>query len=202
VELRGFEPLTPRCEAWRFRLARSSGVALRQLGVAVSSWHVVAWLAVPGVVVTWLVTGFPDLSQEGRSDMGARQDTTLADARIAARRTVRMREARAVRRCLDAVIAADGALDMPWGVWADTVRQDAEACHGVAYPAPIEEADAVVLPGERHRIKASGFTSAPRLSACNGDMGRRFFVLTARSTHNAWNMISRIGRPLRGEFVR
>jgi hypothetical protein len=48
---------------------------------------------------------------------------------------------------------------MPWGVWAGTVRQDVEACHGVAYPAPIEEADPVVLPGERLRIEASGFVS-------------------------------------------
>ena len=58
---------------------------------------------------------------------------------------MRMREARDLRRRLDAVIAAVDALDMPWGVWADTVRQDVEARHGVAYPAPIEEADAIVL---------------------------------------------------------
>ena len=58
---------------------------------------------------------------------------------------MRMREARDVRRRLDAMIAAVGALDMPWGVWTDTVRQDVEVCHGVAYPAPIEETDAIVL---------------------------------------------------------
>jgi hypothetical protein len=111
----------------------------------VPSQPVAAWLALPGVVVTWLVTGFPDLSEEGRSDMKARHETNLADTRLAARRTMRVREAREVRRRLDAVIAAVDALDMPWGVWADTVRQDVEARHGVAYPAPIEETDAVAL---------------------------------------------------------
>ena len=77
--------------------------------------------------------------------MEARHETNLADVGVAARRTMRMREVRDVRRRLDAVIAAVDALDMPWGVWADTVRQDVEARHGVAYPAPIEEADAIVL---------------------------------------------------------
>jgi hypothetical protein len=56
-----------------------------------------------------------------------------------------MREARAVRRRQDAAIAAVGALDMSWGVWADSVRQDVEARHDVAHPVPIEAADAVVL---------------------------------------------------------
>ncbi len=77
--------------------------------------------------------------------MEVRHQTSLADARVAARRTMRVRKARDVRRRLDAVIAAVDALDMPWGVWADTVRQDVETRHGVAYPAPIEDADAIVL---------------------------------------------------------
>ena len=77
--------------------------------------------------------------------MEARHETNHADARAAARRTLRMREARDVRKRLDAVIAAVHALNMPWGIWADIVRQDVEVRHGVAYPAPIEEADAVIL---------------------------------------------------------
>jgi hypothetical protein len=33
--------------------------------MAMLSWRVAFWLAMPGVVVAWLVTGFPDLSQRG-----------------------------------------------------------------------------------------------------------------------------------------
>ncbi len=58
---------------------------------------------------------------------GSLSRKNLADARVAVRRIMRMREAPDLRRRLDAVIATVDALHMPWGVWADTVRQDVEA---------------------------------------------------------------------------
>ena len=69
VELRGFEPLTP---SMRSMETPSGAVARRRVTAAsgeVPSWSVAAWLALPGVVVTWLVTGFSGSLQERRSDM-------------------------------------------------------------------------------------------------------------------------------------
>jgi hypothetical protein len=74
--------------------------------------------------------------------MDTRTEGSLAGA---ARGALRGHEAKAMRKRLDAAIAAVDALELAWGIWADSVRQDVEVRHGVAYPVPIEEADAVVL---------------------------------------------------------
>ena len=70
---------------------RSPGVAIPQVGVQVPSIHVAVWLALPGVVVTWLVTGLPDLSGGEDPDMEARHDTSLTDARSSLPNHVRVR---------------------------------------------------------------------------------------------------------------
>jgi hypothetical protein len=59
--------------------------------------------------------------------------------------SAREREAQAMRGRLAAAIAAVNTLDASWGVRADSVRQDAEARHGVAYPVAVEDADPVLM---------------------------------------------------------
>jgi len=72
-------------------------------------------------------------------------ETSAFGAENAVRNDGRKREAEAMRKRLNAAIAAVDTLDLGWGIWADTVRQDAEVRHGVAYPVPLEEADAVLF---------------------------------------------------------
>ena len=77
--------------------------------------------------------------------METRIESRLVGSGVTIRGDLRKHEAKVMRKRLDAAIAAVDAVERAWGLWADSVRQDAEARHGVAYPVPIEEADAVLL---------------------------------------------------------
>ena len=71
VELRGFEPLT---SCMPCLVVLSDGIALGRITADQTksvSERVALRLVLPGVVVTWIVTGFPDLGKVDGSPCGA-----------------------------------------------------------------------------------------------------------------------------------